>query len=63
MSVYKNESLGTEIKNKTFWVSHFGDWGKIKTDNILYNYYFMIGAKLKRITYYIKICYFMVGVK
>ena len=49
MSVYKNENLGKEI------LKSFGDLGEIVTNNILYENYFMSGAKLKEIKLYIKI--------
>ena len=49
MSVYNNENLVTEIKKS------FGDLGEIVTNNILYENYFMSGAKLKEIKLYIKI--------
>ena len=49
MSVYKNENLG--IQN----LKSFGDLGEIVTNNILYENYFMSGAKLKEIKLYIKI--------
>ena len=49
MSVYKNENLGKEN------LKSFGDLGEIVTNNILYENYFMSGAKLKEIKLYIKI--------
>ena len=48
MSVYKYANLGTE-KLKIILGKSCGDRGEIETNNILYENYFMIGAKLKEI--------------